>query len=207
MNNLEQLKNTIYLEAKILNLIILIEFSNIQFSLTSMVNPEGVSTQEKGANLLFRIVFAGNCMKTRMHSSRIGTTHCNCFFPYHICPFPCTPPCHACPTTTHAPQAYTPVMQAPCQIHTHHACPHHTHTFLPCTPHHTCSTQNAPPAMHAPPHTPPLCMPHHTCPLPCIPPPCIPPVDRILDTHLWKYYLTTISLWAVILLTGRVPCT
>ena len=49
-----------------------------------------------------------------------------------------------------------------------------THAALPCMP----------PAMHAP------C---HACP----PAMYAPPVDRILDTHFWKYYLAPTSLRAV----------
>ena len=53
-----------------------------------------------------------------------------------------------------------------------------------------------PPAMHAPHRAWP---PFHACPLPCMPPPPgTPPVDRILDTRFWKYYLVLTSLRAVI---------
>ena len=89
-----------------------------------------------------------------------------------------------------------------------HACPpamHPTHAPLPhMPPCHTC-----PPATHAPlPHMPP---PHHAYPLPCTPPSCTPPtmhaplqckppchawppLDRILDSRFWKYYLAPTSL-------------
>ena len=70
---------------------------------------------------------------------------------------------------------------------------------------HTCrpTATHAPPAMHAPlPRIPLLPC---TCPLPCMPlmhAPCNacppPPVDRILDTCFWKYYLAPTSLRAVI---------
>ena len=53
-----------------------------------------------------------------------------------------------------------------------------THAPLPCTP----------PVTHAPRHTP-----HHARP-PCH---ACPPVDRILDTLFWKYYLAPTSLLAV----------
>ena len=114
--------------------------------------------------------------------------------PCHACPLPCMPPWHAHPPATHAPLPCT----SPC-----HACPHHT-CPLPCispamySPCHAC-----PPAMHAPL---PCMPPHHACSLPCMPPtmhvpchtcppathtPCHAclPMDRILDTHLWKHYL------------------
>ena len=84
------------------------------------------------------------------------------------------------------------------------------HSSRMCTTHplticHTCS-----PATHAPLPCMPPC---HTCPLPCMPPlpympslPHMPPlpwtlptVDRVLDTHFWKYYLAPISLRVVII--------
>ena len=74
-------------------------------------------------------------------------------------------------------------MYTPC-----HACP------LPCMPsamHAPCHAfppaTHAPPAMHVPCHAPPM----HAS-----------PVDRILDTHFWKYYLAPTSLRAVKIL----PC-
>ena len=54
-----------------------------------------------------------------------------------------------------------------------HACPCNA---PPC---HACPLP--PPTTHAP-------SPHHACP---------PPVDRILDTCFWKYYLAPTSLWAI----------
>ena len=94
---------------------------------------------------------------------------------WHAHPLPCMPPCHACP----------PPQTAPC-----HACPLPCMSPLPCMPpHHAC-----PPAMHAPElaHIPPPRM-----PLPCHA--CTPPpVDRILDTHFWKYYIALTSLREVI---------
>ena len=69
-----------------------------------------------------------------------------------------------------------PAMHTPC-----HKCPHHT-----CHSCHACPSCHAfPPAMHAPlPCMSPL---HHTR----------HPLDRILDTPFWKYYLAPTSLWAV----------
>ena len=87
------------------------------------------------------------------------------------------PPCHACPPTCHAP---------------HHACPPAMHT-TPAThapPHATC-----PPAMHTP------C---HACPPATYAPPH--PVDRILDTPFWKYYLAPTSLRAVKMSTLPTLC-
>ena len=71
---------------------------------------------------------------------------------------------------------------------------------------HTCLLPCIPPVMHTPHHAHPCHIPHHTHPLPCMPPchahPAThahchahphhahPPVDRILDTCLWKHYLS-----------------
>ena len=107
--------------------------------------------------------------------------------PCHACPLPCTPPamhapathallpcmppCHACLPLPHMPPlpCMPPAMHTPC----------HAHPPLPCIP----------PAMHAPCHA----CPCHVHPLPCMP----PPVDEILDTRFWKYYLAPTSLRAV----------
>ena len=79
-----------------------------------------------------------------------------------------------------------------------HTCP------LPCTPptmhapHHAWPpAMRAPPAMHTPYHT---CPPTTHAPLPCMSlcHACPLPVDRILDTRFWKYYLAPTSLRAVI---------
>ena len=111
----------------------------------------------------------------RMHSSKMGIVHCSGHLschkrmppPRHTCPLPCMPPCHAYP---------------PC--HTHplgHTCP------LPCMP--PCLAY---PLCHA-------CSPRHTCPLPCMTP-ChacsLPPapMDRVLDTYLWKHYLSATTV-------------
>ena len=112
------------------------------------------------------------------------TAHCNCHFSCHAHPSPCMPP------ITHAPQhAHIPAMHDP----------------LPCMPpcHAWPPPPCMPPAMHAPLAT---HVPHHICPLSllCTPPamhsPChtYPPVDRILDIRLWKYYLAATLLRAVI---------
>ena len=101
-------------------------------------------------------------------------------------PLPCTPPdmhtpCHVCPCHTCPPPCMSPVMHAPLPhmpptMHTPcHACPP-----LPCTsPFHACHPCHACPSLPHPPTT-------HA-----------PPVDRILDTRFWKYYLAPTSLRAV----------
>ena len=77
------------------------------------------------------------------------------------------PHCHAYPPATHAPTMHPPPCMPP-----------------PCSP----------PATHAPP---PPCMATLPCMLPLAmhPPHACPPVDRILDTRLWKHYLpaTTVA--------------
>ena len=76
-------------------------------------------------------------------------------------------------------------MHTPC-----HARPPTTHA--PCDarpPPHMPPAMHTPSAMHAP------C---HACPLPCMPHyVCHPSVDRMLDTHLWKHYLSATSLRVV----------
>ena len=88
--------------------------------------------------------------------------------------------------------------------------PHHVHPPpcmppLPCIPPLPCMPpcHPCPPAMHAPlPCTPTTTHdPCHTHPPPCIPHYACPPVDRILDTRFWKYYLAPTSLQAVIMQT------
>ena len=120
--------------------------------------------------------------------SFLGASLFYMFFDWHACPLPCTPPatcalCHACPC--HAcllPHMPLPAMHAPCHaclpamhaplLHTPPAthAPCHVHLHLPCIP----------PNMHTP-----LChtCPHHAC----------PPVNIILDTCLWKHYLSATS--------------
>ena len=73
--------------------------------------------------------------------------------------------------------------------------PHATHAPLPHMPHcHACSCHTHLPAMHAPTtHVPPP-----WTPWPCTSSlPHMPPMDRILDTHLWTYYLAATLLRAV----------
>ena len=95
-----------------------------------------------------------NYYATRMHSSRMCTTHFSGCLSCHACPLPCTPPCHACPPVTHVP----------CHANPHHACP------LPCIPLcHTC-----PPATHAP-----QCIPQ----LPPCMPPMNRMTDRPVEKH------------------------
>ena len=121
-------------------------------------------------------------------------------------PVGCVPPAHwpyLVVSATHAtPATHTPLphmppsaMHAPPATHA----PHHAHP-LPC---HACPPQCTPPCHAQPPfHTCPPAMPApcHVCPpamhapLPHMPP---HPVDRILETHFWKYYLALISLQAV----------
>ena len=142
-----------------------------------------------------KIVKIYQCLyPTRMHSSRMCTA-CSLTVSRSIC--------HACSPTMHAPYMHTPYhAHHPC-----HACSPATHAPLPCMPPcDTCPPAMHSPAMHAPlPCTPPTMhapakhAPHHThTPLPCTPP-ChaCPPVDRILDTRFWKYYLAPTSLRAV----------
>ena len=106
---------------------------------------------------------------------------CKCHFSCHTCH-----PCHVCPPATHAPLPCTAPHPPPCTPPARHPPPHmprHAmHAPLLCMP----------PSMHTvPPHMPPA-----THPLPpCMPP---PPVNRILDTRLWKHYLAATSLGAVI---------
>ena len=85
-------------------------------------------------------------------------------------------PCHACPPPCTLPPAmHSPMLcMPPCQ-----ACP--CHARPPC---------HAPPLPYMPP-----C---HTHPPPPWRTPPTPPVDRILDTRFWKYYLAPTSLHAVI---------
>ena len=113
--------------------------------------------------------------------------------PCHAHPLPHMPPHHACPLPCMPPATCPPAMHAP--HHHHHACPPYHASPLPHT-------------------LPPPCMPpHHAHPLPCTLPPAThtppamhaphhahPPVDRILDTRFWKYYLAPTSLRAVIML-------
>ena len=82
------------------------------------------------------------------------------------------------------------------------ACPPAMHAPLPCTPpamHTLCHT--CPPIMHTPCYVHPLsCTPpamHAPSPAMHAPLPHMPPLDKILDTRLWKYYLAETSLWAV----------
>ena len=77
-----------------------------------------------------------NYYATRMHSSRMCTTHFSGCLSCHACPLPCTPPCHAC----------LPVTHVPCHANPHHACP------LPCIPLcHTCPPMHtSPTTVHAP---------------------------------------------------------
>ena len=86
-----------------------------------------------------------------------------------------TPPGnHACPpATTHTPSNHTCPLQQPCTLPSNHTCPPLATTHTP------------PETMHAPqqPRTPPG---NHTSPATM---PAPPPVDRILDTRFWKYYL------------------
>ena len=97
--------------------------------------------------------------ETRMHSSRMCTSHCSGHHSCHAWPLP-----HMSPAT-HAP----PTMHAPC-----HTCslpcrsPCHT-----CPPHHVCHPL---PHMHAPCHA---CAPAMHAPLPYMPPAAHnSPVDR-----------------------------
>ena len=89
-------------------------------------------------------------------------------------PTMCMPPCHACP----------PPCMPPC-----HTCwPHHAHTPL-CMP--ACQ-------MHSLPCMTPTMSPCFACPCHAHTPPAMhtpPPVNRILDTRLWKHYLfpTTVA--------------
>ena len=132
--------------------------------------------------------------------------------PCHTCPPPCMPPCHACsPCHTCPPHACPPAMHAPC-----HTCPPAMHApLLPIWTAPACERvtlllwieipfdfhacplpQNRFPATH--PHA---CPPTMHAPLPCTFFPCHahpPPMDRILDTRFWKYYLAPTSLRAVI---------
>ena len=109
---------------------------------------------------------------------------------------------HACPAM-HAPLPHMPpAMYTPCHTHPCHACPHcHTCPLATHTPYHAHPLPCMPPAMHVPCYACPLSYmppathaPHHAC-APCH---ACPLVDRILDTHLWKYYLDATSLRAVI---------
>ena len=89
----------------------------------------------------------------------------------HVPP-PCPPTTHTCCHTY--PPLCMPLCHAhpPPPPHTMHA-PHHTCLHLPCMP----------TAMHTPlPHMPPPTM-HAT-----------PPVDKILDTCLWKHYLSATTV-------------
>ena len=137
----------------------------------------------------------GITAQIRMHSSRMRiarslTVSC-CILHNppgnHACPplQPCMPP-----TTMHTPTTTSPHNHAHPPATTHapgnHACPpatmhapqqphmppsNHAHPPQPCIP----------PSNHAhPPATTHACPPHNHTP---------PPVDRILDTHFWKYYL------------------
>ena len=107
--------------------------------------------------------------------------------------------CHACPPATHAPLAmHTPLPCMPPLPHVYPATHAPCHAYPRC---HVCPPPCTPPTTHTPCHA---CLPHHTCPLPCTPPsPRTPsatspsPMDRILDTHFWKYYLAPTSLRAV----------
>ena len=142
------------------------------------------------------------------------SARCNCRFSCHVCPqtthalpamhappLPHMPLFHACPpamhaTPCHAPprHACPPAMHAPllCMPPLCHAHTPATHAPLPCMP----PAKHAPPATHRPPATHPNHMPPcHACPHAMHAP---PPVDRILDTQLWKYYLAATSLRAVI---------
>ena len=111
-------------------------------------------------------------LKTRMHSSRMRTTRSLTVSRRILCIPPAT--MHT-PATMHAPRQ-------PCTPPGNHACPPQ-----PCMPpcNHTCP----PTTMHAPGN--------HACPQqPRMPPSnhalpklARPPVDRILDTCFWKYYL------------------
>ena len=135
---------------------------------------------------------------TRMHSSRMRTARSLTVSRSIFHAQPPSPPCHATPVAMHASLA----THAPC-----HTCPCHapptihaptTHAPLSCMP---------PPLPCMPPcYACPLpCMsPCHACPLPYMPsamhaslPYMPPPMDRILDTRFWRYYLALTSLRAV----------
>ena len=107
-------------------------------------------------------------LNTTMHSSRVRTA-CSLTVSRSICHTHPPPPCM--PPLCHA---CPPAMHAPC-----HTPPHHTHT----------PAMHAP-AMHAPCHA---CHPAMHAPFTTH----APPVDRILDTRFWKYYLAPTSLRAV----------
>ena len=103
-------------------------------------------------------------------SLTVSRSICHTRSPCHACP-----PCYACPSPCHAsPLPHMP----PC-----HACPPTIPAPLPCMP----------PAMHTPHH---ICPPHHAH-TPATHAPPHPPMDRILDTRFWKYYLAPTSLRVV----------
>ena len=103
-----------------------------------------------------------------------------CMSPCHACPLSCKPPCHAHPCHACPPAMHTPQPQIPPAMHAAT-----TDALLPCTP----------PATHAPlPCMSPLpCMP--TCHA-CLNPPASSPgqKDRILETRLWKHYLSATTV-------------
>ena len=135
----------------------------------------------------------------------------------HECiPVGCVPPAHwsylrisSYPThtplgaTTHAPR------QQPCMPpQSNHACPPGATMHTPWSnhaqpPEQPCMLPQA--TTHAPPrssHTHPPGS-NHTCPPGATT--HAPPVDRIVDTRFWKYYLAPTSLWAVTrLLSSRI---
>ena len=98
------------------------------------------------------------------------TVHCSgCFSCYAGSPSPpCTPP------TTHAP--------LPC-MHPCHTCP------LPCTPPMPPLPCTPLPCMPPATHTPLSCMWHAPSAMQAPP----PPLNRILDTRLWKHYISATS--------------
>ena len=136
-----------------------------------------------------------------MHSNRMCTAHSltvSCRILCMLPPQPRMAPCNHTwpPATTHAPYNHAPPSNhahPPATMHTplatmhppsNHACPpNHACPWQPCTP---------PATMHAPWQP---CMPpsNHACPSATTHAPLAtmhgPPMDRILDTRFWKYYL------------------
>ena len=136
---------------------------------------------------LFR--FAIFAFETRMHSSRTRTVRCSGHFSSHgrtpaavaispamdARPLPCMPPLPCTPSAMHASLPCTPpATHAP---HPPSCMPSTTHTTAMHTP--CCAW---PPAMHAP------CL---TCSPRRAP---LPSVDRIIDTRLWKHYLSATTV-------------
>ena len=94
----------------------------------------------------------------------------------HTCPLPCIPPCHSCPLPCTPLLCIPPLPCMPLAMHV----PHHTHP-LPCMPpYRTHPVPHTHPTMHASCHTHPL--------------PHMLPMDRILDTRLWKHYLSATTV-------------